>query len=319
MIFGGNVLSKDYQVAVPAHPNIYTGSARDLTVYFSEPDSGVNKETGLLLLICGYGATSSSNVYKKMRSKFSDDHNLVTVQCDYFGYEFCQQDHLKETLDNFNDMGIMQALDNLTALLVVNEIIKDNGLLFNVNRVMVYGYSHGAYLSYLCNAFAPGLFSCLIDNSAWIYPMHLLFDRTLGHRSFEYLAKTLITDTEILLLPVLYERVSNQCIIHCFHGSRDHLINIKDKMSFCSELDLCSFHEINDSDVDGRIFKSSEHGLGADFLLLFDYVMSTFRVDWGYRDQIMIDNHEIQTSLNKYRFDYSQGLPVLYISCAQGD
>ncbi len=28
---------------------------------------------------------------KKMRTYFSDNHNLVVVQCDYFGWEFMQK------------------------------------------------------------------------------------------------------------------------------------------------------------------------------------------------------------------------------------
>lgn len=97
-----------------------------------------------------------------MRSKFADQYNLVTIQCDYFGQEFMQgsnknsinisresvstifsnneieelfkngfnynrfiniashyhlvvKEVLNESVGNFNDIGIMQAIDNITA------------------------------------------------------------------------------------------------------------------------------------------------------------------------------------------------------------
>ena len=74
-----------------------------------------------------------------------------------------------EDLTNFNDMGIMQALDNISAIVTVIEIIKDNGYKFDESKIIIYGHSHGAYLGYLCNAFAPNLFSMIIDNSAWLF------------------------------------------------------------------------------------------------------------------------------------------------------
>ena len=29
-------------------------------------------------------------IFIKMRNKFADEYNLVTIQCDYFGWEFMQ-------------------------------------------------------------------------------------------------------------------------------------------------------------------------------------------------------------------------------------
>ncbi|MGF9699809.1 hypothetical protein [Paenibacillus sp. MABNR03] len=90
-----------------------------------------------------------------MRSVFADEYNLVSIQCDYFGLEFMQHSPLPESLYNFNDMGIMQALDNLTAIGIVEQILKDNNLNFNAGKVIAYGHSHGAYLAYLLNVLSP--------------------------------------------------------------------------------------------------------------------------------------------------------------------
>lgn len=137
----------------------------------------------MLLLIPGFGGNASSNVYKRMRNQFADQYNLITVQCDYFGWQFMQSENfdkvhplfnvndlksiftqedfcsvfvngklhisrlfdvsskynieldfraeLGEALSDFNDMGIMQAIDNITAVLAVKAILEDNKLEFN--------------------------------------------------------------------------------------------------------------------------------------------------------------------------------------------
>lgn len=131
-----------------------------------------------------------------MRNLFSDQYNLVTVQCDYFGWEFMQEaknitfkwdkykiqeqfkreevgyiyqdeniferlmevasnnkvnipakEDLKESLGNYNDMGLLQVLDNISSVISVIEIIKDNGFEYNKDKIILYGHSHGAYLS----------------------------------------------------------------------------------------------------------------------------------------------------------------------------
>ncbi|WP_100332357.1 DUF2920 family protein [Bacillus xiapuensis] len=362
-------MSKDYQLSWPAHPNLYQNeNARELTIYFSEPDQGVNKETGMLLLIPGFGGSAHSNVYKKMRSLFADQYNLITIQCDYFGQQFMQgsesvniqisekelrgiftaseieriyaggfdasqfitigrnydlsirvKENLKETLDNFNDMGIMQAIDHITAIHYVMKILEDNGLLFNTKRIILFGQSHGAYLSYLCNALAPDLFSLLIDNSSWLFPNYLKSPRYLLTRigkmtlqiEFDYLASRLDYDEEFLDLSFLYQTFHNRCHIECFHGTTDHLISHVRKRKFCESIHHCWYHEISDRDVDGEVFKSTNHGLDADFLKLFDAVITNHTFSSGVeRSERPV---RIQTSKRVYNVDYSEGLPVVKV------
>lgn len=313
-------MSKDHHFTMDGHPVVFNGnSPRKLNIYFSEPDAGVNSETGMVLLIPGFGGSSQSNVYKKMRSKFADDYNLITIQCDYFGWEFMQTDLLEETPANFNDMGVMQALDNITAVMIISEIIKDNNLSFNAGKVIAYGHSHGAYLSYLSNIFAPSLFSLIIDNSAWLFPLYLITDRQLSFSNgaaliFNYLAKSIVEDFEILHLPNLYKNMNNQCNILSYHGSEDGMITIDHKKSFCTELNNCKLFEITPDSVDHKIFGSSAHGLQADYVLLFDHVIKQPYFKFQYKDNIHVKNQTIETSLYRYHFDYSNHLPVLNIN-----
>ena len=72
-------MAKEYDFCMYGHPSIYKPKERKLKIYFSEPESGVNENTGILLLIPGFGGNANSNVYKKMRDYFSDEYNLVVV------------------------------------------------------------------------------------------------------------------------------------------------------------------------------------------------------------------------------------------------
>jgi hypothetical protein len=255
----------------------------------------VNKDTGILLLLPGFGAHSQSKVYKKMRDVFSDKYNLITVQCDYFGQKYMQNNYklkadfslgfikekvnendfeafvqdqnyiykilnkydgkfpfsgiLDEGINEFNDMGVMQALDNINAVLAVKAIVKDNNYEYNIKKIIAYGHSHGAYLAYLCNAFTRDLFTLIIDNSAWIYPEYLNSPRYLINKinnsivetKFDYIASKIskIKEKDLLNLHFLYKSFKNSSHIISFHGVNDTLVKESDKSTFCSEVNNC--------------------------------------------------------------------------------
>jgi Protein of unknown function (DUF2920) len=362
-------MSKEYDLNIDGHPNIYNNySPRRFKVFFSIPDNGVNKDTGILLLLPGFGAHSQSKVYKKMRDVFSDKYNLITVQCDYFGQKYMQNNYklkadfsldfikqkvneydfeafvqdqnyiytilnkydgefpfsgiLDEGINEFNDMGLMQALDNINAVLAVKAIIKDNNYEYNINKIIAYGHSHGAYLAYLCNAFTRDLFTLIIDNSAWLYPEYLSSPRYLINKinnsivetKLDYIASKIskIKENDLLNLHFLYKSFKNSCQIVSFHGVNDTLVKESEKSTFCSEVNNCTYYSIAPKNVDGMIFKSSTHGLDADFLLLFDKVMATKNINYRYK--LNIDEYRICTKEREYIFDYRSGMSFLNIN-----
>ncbi len=313
-------MAKDYSFKIFGHPNIYNNySSRELKVYFSEPEIGVDEQTGIVLFLPGFGGNANSNVYQKMRSVFADKYNLITVQCDYFGWEFMQSSLLPESAFNFNDMGLMQALDNITAVIAVEQIILDNKLNYNAGKIIAYGHSHGSYLAYICNVLAPGLFSLLIDNSAWLFPMYLKYDRKLilnsGEvKNFNYLAKRIIEDKEVLSLPKLYSNFNNTCSILSFHGADDTLIEFSEKRDFCDSVANCKIKQITNQNIDNILFKSSDHGLGADFLLLFDSIMSEIQEEFVHKQSIHVESQKLKSNMFEYSIDYSAKLPILSMS-----
>lgn len=359
----------DHQIVVDGHPSIYEPKERKLNIYYSEPSRGINEETGLLLLIAGFGGHVQSNVYKKMRSQFADEYNLVTVQCDYFGWEFMQEvnvvdfnisneflkrsftnaeiedicrdrtvnsdkilqysrNHeinlncrakLDENLTNFNDMGFMQALDNINAVLSVISLI-NHRCEFNAGKIINYGHSHGAFLCYLCNVLCPGLFSAIVDNSAWLSPAYFEADRILIYRigdatlnvAISYLARTLNLEQEITNLFYLYERFSNKAKIISFHGTTDNIVNHFRKRHFLRLVNNYVYYEISSDMVDGTMIKSTDHGLNADFLELFAFVAGQDYWDFAKRP-LHISNFHLTTDNYEYTIDYSGGLPVVEV------
>ncbi|WP_227394273.1 DUF2920 family protein [Jeotgalibacillus aurantiacus] len=87
-------MTKNYNFSIAGHPSIYEErpSERQLKIEFSTPDV-VNKNTGIMILVPGFGAHIDSNVYKKMRDLFADTYNLVVLQVEYFGSSFMQNSH----------------------------------------------------------------------------------------------------------------------------------------------------------------------------------------------------------------------------------
>ncbi|WP_281883046.1 DUF2920 family protein [Paenibacillus sp. YYML68] len=353
-------MATSYNIDVSAHPSIYGEiKERKMPIMFSTPESGVNDNTGLLLLLPPIGLSCSSEETKSLCEQMADEHNIVTVLCQrYFGQEFFSDtvsprfefdlnalkrllteeefnyvfvdgrvdmnkfldiashhsvnlmgyEQLNETPENFNDMSLMQALDNITALLVTIELLKDNGLVFNTSKIIAYGEGHGAYLAYLCNALAPRLFGQIIDKGGWIIPPYVSENRFISYKKnsltitviFDYLIKRIDVDMEVINLIQLYRKVPNFAQIVSFNNNNIPAAQTQVKKNFCESLRTCLYNEIN--------FDFNDE----DFFRFFDYVMKNLSLAKGNQNaKILLPNQIIETKLFKYCIDYSNKLPVL--------
>lgn len=359
-------MAQNYEIEIQAQPSIYGSKDRTIKVYFSEPEKGADKDTGLLLIFAGYGGSAKSNVYAKMRRQFADEYNLFTVQCDYFGYEYMQNDipkviteemlrdtlsnaeldllqrdydkyshilrgkifrqkvELNENPDDFNDMGLMQAIDNLRTVKVVFDIIEGNGYKLNPNRIYAYGFSHGAYLAYLCNALCPDIFTGIVDNSSYLKPYYFNHSRISEvikegirvDQIFIYKANKYIQDEEILYLPYLYNQFINKARIICFAGDEDGMTSLDNKKAFLSVVDNSTVDVITKMRVDRKCFKSNGHGLDADFIELFRYAYNKYfaqkELDKKKKKQsIEFKNAEFESSSFRYEVCWEDGIPLL--------
>lgn len=355
-------MATDYSIEIPAHNSIYDNHYkkdnyvnRKLRIDYSEPNF-IDEDTGILLLICGYGGNIESKVYKKMRRIFCDKYNLIVLQCDYFGNEFMQtmtveeveklykelnESHMNiktkdgkvvldieypmnESRGCMNDMGIMQSIDNITAVLSIMKMLIDKEIIFNTKKTLIYGHSHGAYLAYLCNRFCPGLFQMIIDNSAYVYPKYMNQNRSLTYWGegldvnvhYNYIAKDYVKNLishDLYSLRSLYNNFNNLCYIVCYHGSGDTLIPINEKRKVTDKIKRMIFMEINEEDLDGDIFKACNHGLNGDFLKLFDMTYQSMRNKFQRGKHIEVpDSVEINMKNGKvFDISYNDMHPII--------
>lgn len=241
-----------------------------------------------------------------------------------------------ETRDNFSEMGMFQALDCIRALVSVIELLNNIGVEIDSKKIIGYGFSQGAYLLYLMNAMFPELFTLIIDNSAWIVPKYLEDERILfsplqiGLKDKngvvtnsiitfalkeKFHALQWIEDLEAYDLRIVCAQMSNKAKIISFHGVDDNLVSIDDKKMFLSLLENVELKIVSDKDIDGKMFKSTSHGLDADFLELFEYVVTEDNLKrWlGKYDENrdILVGATFKTSKYIYKLAIEDGLPVI--------
>lgn len=231
------------------------------------------------------------------------------------------EDLSDENIHCFNDMGLMQVMDNLTAILSIMELLKEKNNKFNSKKVILYGNSHGAYLCHLCNIFAPNFVSVLIDNSAWIYPQYIkLNSRVLTSIQgniklkvvYDYMAGSIIDDKEILDLNYLYSKYYTKTKIIVYQGKHDHLIKAHKKKKFCEKIYGIKYIEVDEEIINREIFTNSKHGLGANFIKLLDSVMKNLDFEFEKDTEIQIPKKVIlESSKYNYIIDYTFNVPKL--------
>ncbi len=327
---------------IPAHKSIYDSTAPDyrrLRVSYALPDKGTDEETGILMLVPGFGGGNiDSSVFTKMRGTFPDIYNMVTVQCDYFGLRW-MKDYAQELSDTDTapgsstnirfddeslkeccDMGFMQALDLITALRWLIGQLESGGHKMNYGKIIFYGSSHGAYLSYIANRICPGVITLISDNSSYLrtYTTDVVRACVLGtgdgKREFvlDYL---LNLEPEAFLpdgyyyLPALYGDFDNKCRIICFHGVDDELIPLEDKRKFLDSVSGAELVTVDGSML-GEFFTTTKHSLGADFIKLYGFLAGRTKDSFEYREHAVFpDTVSIERDNNTVNISYNNALP----------
>ncbi|WP_339201180.1 DUF2920 family protein [Paenibacillus sp. FSL P2-0322] len=224
--------------------------------------------------------------------------------------------NIDESIEEFNDMSYMQAIDIISAVESVKIILSGNDLVFNSNRIIGYGHSHGAYLLHLSNRLAPTLFSYLIDNSAWIEPVYLSSSRflyqSIGNSmlafEFDYFAKKIVKNRQDLNLETLYKDFLGNTQVLSFQGDEDNLVNHVEKKRIVETINNSDFILVKKEDVDHIKYKSNSHGLDADFLELFSYALELERPTKEILkkdSKYIVDFESVSIEV-----DYTQGLPI---------
>lgn len=338
------------------HGNIYTNNQinykeRKIRVDVGIPENGTDKNTGILVLIPGYGGNIDSHVWQRMRKEFCDTYNMITIQCDYFGNKYMNsevpealrkmlenknilegelraKDEIHEDENEFNDMGLMQALDVVSTLLCQIYNFAHRNIMFNTKKIIIFGTSHGAYLGYLANAICPGLFSFLIDVSLYLTPYYIENIRTLYFQNsiwklevikeqFLNIHPEYLYSKKLYDLRFLYERLENTCKIIAFQGTEDTMVNAEEKAAFVRSLKNAELMLIQKDEVDGKLCKNAGHGLGMDFFELFKLLMPMIqKIAREQSRAIQLNEYVVLGDENtRIKIGYAGGLPeVLEIS-----
>lgn len=229
--------------------------------------------------------------------------------------EFPVYAKLDETLDEFADMSYMQSIDLITAIEAVKIILTKNGFQYNEQRIIGFGQSQGAYLLHLSNRLVPHLFSQIVDIAAWVSPVYLEYTRCLYTQKlsvyFNYLAHDILQDREALTLHQLYKNFENGAFIYSAIGTTDNLVNVEDKKASLSKLDHVQFEIIDSTKVDNVIFKSTNHGLDADFIELVKYVLKMKPQHHNTNEHHLF--YTVTSANTKIHVDYRNGLPLFQL------
>ena len=208
------------------------------------------------------------------------------------------------TKNEYQNFGIMQALDVLNAVLYTKKYI--NNAKFEHLPVIMVGSSHGGYLAHMCAKIAPWLVDAVIDNSSYaIFLWRLIgfgkeidftnyfcfgtdtlyqnlylyfFDKTywtLNEKSPYYFIDAREEIRNILNLDHLNVQSSYKKPIYVsYHCTYDNeTAPAKDKTDLYEALKKLNFdatlHMVKDeSEVDGKFIKSLTHGMGMSYKLL---------------------------------------------------
>lgn len=260
----------------------------------------------------------SKNKIHEIISK-SNSLNEIIMKSSHLSKKFIIKSKMDEDKTNFNDMSLMQAIDVLTAFYALKIILKENNIEFNNNKKILFGTSHGAYISLLVNALTQGkVFDLVIDNGSYITPAYAHNNRryvygnvngSLLMKEFDYMINKIKIDKEIIDLRKVYKQIKNENIIISINGQKDNFTKIEEKFDFVKYNNNHFLYPITENKVNS-VFKSEKHA-DSELYKLYFWVIKLFNLDNNSKNEQF---SEINTSYAKYKITIENGFPKLNIS-----
>ena len=222
---------------------------------------------------------------------------------------------------SYQSFGLLPAIDNLA---MTGDLLKNYPI--NKKRLVAFGTSYGGYITNLMGKYAPQTFSAIIDNSGFTRPfmmyltgMDLLKDTEylmkippFGHEILGATPSPWVRDNElspyylsdackfIRSLLVEHHFMPTKTKHYIFHSLSDAMVPISEKEKFAALLKKdtsVKFWKIGPDDIDGKIFKTIDHALGASLRGIFDMVSQS--------DDQALDTNTDETDFdqqNRYSF-----------------
>ena len=205
---------------------------------------------------------------------------------------------LQPTKNEYNNFGIMQALDIINAIYFVRKNSAEFKLA-KTPKTLLFGTSHGGYLGFLCAKFAPWLIDAVVENSGYVVAPFRFYglgkdldyfkDREVEVNWFENIVLCTFTKTHFtantnspnffckarldIRNPLNESQLKTQAkhqnkpIFVSYHSVRDELDSAQNKEKFFEILQNSGFDASlrvvkDESEIDGKFIKNLEHGMG---------------------------------------------------------
>ena len=230
-----------------------------------------------------------------------------------------------ESEEEFNDMGVMQALDIVNATLSVICYLQREQRSINTKKIMLFGSSHGAYLAHLANLVCPGLYAAIVDISAYFRPYYLDHIRPFSienengevdimlFKYFLYRHPEYCYHDNLYDLRFLYKDRKNTCKIIAFQGKDDRMVDYREREVFIRELDNAELLLIDANDVDGVLCGNAGHSLDMNFFELFRIIMPMLdSILREHGTEVKLENEVVLGDEHAFmKISYENGFPKL--------
>jgi pimeloyl-ACP methyl ester carboxylesterase len=239
---------------------------------------------------------------------------------------------LRFTYPEYLSFGFLPAIDHFIA---IRELARRYR--FDQRRIVLFGSSYGGYIANLMSKYAPNTFSLVIDNSGLarvllrdvlsgelldgeqgreisygndkvVFPFSPSYPWTLNEQSPAYFSDARRSIRSLLHAGQWMPSGTRHCI---FHSLADELVPIAEKDRLVEILRgvgrSVNYHRIEASDIDGKIFKTTSHGMDASLRSLFEIAVPDTipRLD-TMTDYERRSRASFSCGSETYQFDYAK-------------
>lgn len=241
------------------------------------------------------------------------------------------KEHLRFGYPEYLSFGFLPALDHFMA---ISELARRHR--FDQRRIVLFGSSYGGYIANLMSKYAPHTFSLVIDNSGFArvllrdvlsaelldgeqkreisygeskvtFPFTPAYPWTLNERASSYFSDGCRSIRSLLHEGHWAPSATRHCV---FHSVADDLVPIAEKDRVVDILRqqgrAVDYHRIEASAIDGKVFKTAEHGMDASLRSLFEIAVPGTIPELG-----SMTDYELKSTANfscgheTYRFSYT--------------
>jgi pimeloyl-ACP methyl ester carboxylesterase len=241
------------------------------------------------------------------------------------------KEHLRFGYPEYLSFGFLPALDHFAAIC---ELTRRHRI--DQRRIVLFGSSYGGYIANLMSKYAPNTFSLVIDNSGFArvllrdvlsaelldgeqkreisygeskvtFPFTPAYSWTLNELAPSYFSDARREIRSLLHPGQWAHSTSRHCI---FHSVADDLVPIAEKDRVVDILRQqrrsVDYHRIEATAIDGRVFKTVEHGMDASLRSLFEIAVPDTIPELGG-----MTDYELESIANficgneTYRFSYT--------------